>query len=360
MTRATAGLTTAPAAGSASGSMASSAADPATGSTTAPAAGLTTGFVSLLGLDPATYRRHALHQPGRTYGETNCYTDILVELLHAHGVEPLAALGCTVRMDLEGDQWTFFKPFPEDLELLFGIDVHEMQPYRPLAEQAVEQIARRRTLIVELDSWYLPDTLATSYRSEHVKSSVVVEGIDPQGERLRYFHGTGLYELSGEDYRGALRLGRAFSEDVLPPYTELVRFDAGPCLQGEELREAARVLLCRHLAHRPSTNPFVRFAAQLQCDLPRLLEGDASDYHAYAFATVRMAGSAFEVAASQAQWLLGDAAGPASAALMQIVEGCKALSFKLARRRAFEPEPALAATAAAWGEAMELLDAALA
>ena len=136
-------------------------------------------------------------------------------------------------MDLEGDQWTFFKPFPEDLELLYGIDVHEMQPYRPLAEQALEQIARGRTLIVELDSWYLPDTLATTYRSEHVKSSVVVEGIDPPGERLRYFHGTGLYELAGEDYRGALRLGRAFSEDVLPPYTELVRFDAGPCLHGE-------------------------------------------------------------------------------------------------------------------------------
>ena len=37
-----------------------------------------------------------------------------------------------VRMDFEGDQWTFFKPPPEDLERLFGIDIHEMQPYRPL------------------------------------------------------------------------------------------------------------------------------------------------------------------------------------------------------------------------------------
>jgi hypothetical protein len=157
------------------------------------------GLVSLLGLDPASYRSHALHDPARTYGETNCYTDILIELLHARGEEPLAAMGCTVRMDFEGDQWTFFKPFPEDLELLFGIDIHEMQPYRPLPEQATEQIAHERTLIVELDSWYLPDTASTAYRREHVKSSVVVEGIDPQGERLRYFHGTGLYELSGAD-----------------------------------------------------------------------------------------------------------------------------------------------------------------
>jgi len=181
-----------------------------------------------------------------------------------------------------------------------------------------------------------------------------------EAERLHYFHGTALYQLSGADYQGAFRLGRPFSEDVLPPYTELVRFDAGPRLHGGELREAALALLRRHLAHRPASNPFVRFAAQLERDLPRLLEGDASDYHAYAFATARMAGSAFEVAASEAEWLLGDGADAAAQALLRIVEGCKALSFKLARRRPFQPESALSALALAWDEAMELLDGAIA
>jgi len=319
----------------------------------------TTGFVSLLGIDPASYRAHSLHAPERTYLETNCYTDVLIELLHAHGDEPLAAMGCTMRMDFEGDQWTFFKPPPEDLELLFGVDVHEMQPYRPLPDQAAEQIAEGRTLIVELDSWHLPDTAATSYRSEHVKTSVAIEAIDPPGERLRYFHAAGLYELAGDDYRGVFRLGRPFSEDVLPPYTELVRFDAGRRLRGEELRDAARTLLRRDLARRPATNPFLRFSAQLERDLPRLLEGEAADYHAYAFATVRMAGSAFEVAASQVQWLLGDAASGVSSALGRIVEGCKALSFRLARRRPFEPEPAVAALASAWSEATGRLDDAI-
>jgi Domain of unknown function (DUF1839) len=320
-----------------------------------------TGLVNLTGLDPATYRAHALHGSGRTYGETNCYTDVLIELLHARGVESLAALGCTLGIDFEGDQWTFFKPFPEDLELLFGIDIHEMQPYRPLPEQAAEQLAQGRTLIVELDSWYLPDTtIAATYRSEHVKSSAAVEGIDPAGERLRYFHGTGLYELSGEDYRGVFRIGGDFPEDVLPPYTELVRFDAGPCLQGAELREVAHVLLGRHLSRRPANNPFERFGAQLERDLPRLLAGDASDYHAYAFATVRMAGSAFEVAGTHVEWLLGDAARPASQALGRIAEGCKILSFRLARRRAFEPGETLFTLTTAWDEAMELLDAAIA
>ncbi len=312
-------------------------------------------FTSLLGLDPATYRSHSLHSPERNYAETNCYTDILIELLHARGQEPLAAMAATVRIDFEGDQWTFFKPPPEDLELLFGVDIHEMQPYRPLPDQTAEQIARGQTLIVELDSWYLPDTATTSYRSEHVKSSVVMEAIDREGERLRYFHGTGLYELDGEDYRGVFRLGRPFSEDVLPPYTEIVRFDAGPRPEGEELRELARERLRHHLAHRPTGNPFARFAAQLERDLPRLLEGDAADYHAYAFATVRMAGSSFQAAAAHVDWLTGEE-GPISAAFSRIVEGCKVLSFRLARRRAFEPGETVAELAGAWDEAMTRLD----
>jgi hypothetical protein len=313
-------------------------------------------LVSLLGLDPAAYRSHFLHTHERTYAEINCYADILIELLHARGQEPLAAMGCTMRMDYEGDQWTFLKPLPEDLELLFGLDVHEMQPYRPLPGQIAEQIARDRTLIVELDAWYLPDAVATSYHAEHVKTSVVAEAIDLAGERLRYFHATGLYELAGEDYRGVFRLGRHFSADVLPPYTELVRFDAGAALQGEELRAAALSLLRSHLDRRPQTNPFPRFGAQLERDLPRLLEGDDADYHAYAFATVRMAGSAFEVAASHVDWLIGDAGALVGDALLRIVEGCKALSFRLARRRAFEPEPSVVALAAAWDEAMARLD----
>jgi len=312
-------------------------------------------MVSLLGLDPTDYASHMLHSGERTYVETNCYTDILIELLHARGLEPLAAMGCVMRMDFEGDQWTFLKPTPEDLERLFGVDIHEMQPYRSLPDQAAEQIAQGRTLIVELDSWYLPDTVATSYRTEHVKSSVVVESIDRKAQRMRYFHATALHELAGEDYREVWRLGRDFSEDVLPPYTELVRFDAGTPLHGAELREASLQSLRGHLARRPASNPFVRFGEQLQSDLPRLMEGDAADYHAYAFATVRMAGSAFEAAGSYVDWLLSDAAGP-SAAFRRIVDGCKVLSFRLARRREFDPAPVLAELSAAWDEAMARLD----
>jgi hypothetical protein len=312
--------------------------------------------VSLFGLDPSTYRSHALHSPERTYVETNCYADILIELLHARGDEPLAAMGCTLRMDFEGDQWTFFKPTPEDLELLYGIDIHEMQPYGSLPEQIATQLGCGRTLIVELDSWYLPDTEATDYRKGHVKTSVVAEAIDPARERLRYFHATGLHELRGEDYRGVFRLGRPFSTDVLPPYIELVRFDAGPQLRGRRLRTTALELLRRHLARRPTSNPFERFGAQLARDLPGLLQGEAADYHAYAFATVRMAGSAFEAAASYVDWLLGERAADAAVAMRQLVDGCKVMSLKLARRRAFDPEPAIATLAAAWETGFSTLE----
>jgi hypothetical protein len=315
-----------------------------------------TRLVSLLAVDPRSYRSHPLHAPERTYREINCYTDILVELLHARGQEPLAVMGGSVEMDFEGDQWTFFKPAPEDLKLLYGLDIHEMQPYRVLPEQIAEQIERGQTVAVEVDSWYLPDTAATSYRSEHVKSSIVAEAIDPAGERLHYFHATGLYELHAEDYRGVFRLGRPFSEDVLPPYTELVRFDVQAAVDPSELRDVAGHLLRHHLDRRPTSNPFVRFGERLERDLPRLLDGDAADYHAYAFATVRMAGAAFEAAASHVDWLLGDAGATAREAFMQITEGCKVLSFRLARRRAFDPQTAIEALAAAWDEALGRLD----
>jgi Domain of unknown function (DUF1839) len=318
------------------------------------------GLTSLLGLDPATYQPHALHAKDRVYVETNCYTDILIELVHAVGAEPLAMMGCALDVDFEGDQWTFFKPRPEEVEALYGIDIHEMQPYRPLPEQIAEQIERGRTIIVELDSFYLPDTEATSYRREHVKSSVVAEAIDPDGERLRYFHGPGYFELGGEDYRGVFRLGRPFSEDVLPPYTEIARFDAGKRLEGESLRAAARDLLRAGRRRRPEPNPFTRFGDQLSLDLPRLLEGDSATYHDYAFATVRMVGSAFEVGASQVEWLLGEEeGGPAVATMGRIVDGCKTLSFKLARRRQFDPAAAIGELAEAWEESFAKLDDAL-
>ena len=44
-------------------------------------------------LNAGAYRRHALHASERLWVEKNCYVDIWIELLHALGLEPLAAMG---------------------------------------------------------------------------------------------------------------------------------------------------------------------------------------------------------------------------------------------------------------------------
>jgi hypothetical protein len=314
-------------------------------------------MVSLLGLDPDTYTPSALHRPDRTFRETNCYVDLWIELLQAHDMNPESAMGFACRVDFEGDQWTFFKPPPEELLRLHGIDVHEMQLYRPTVDHVIEQLQVGRTMTLEADSFYLPDTAATTYRQAHVKSSIAVEGIDVAGQRLRYFHGAGYYELSGEDYRGVFRLNRPFSEDVLPPYVELVNFGAAPRLKGEELRRGALESLRRQLAYKPKRNPWLCFGERLAKDLPGLLAGTDSAYHAYAFATVRQCGAAFETAHSFVEWLAPPAsAREAAEALGRQVSGAKTLLFKLARRRAFDPAPAIEQLAADWSTAMGALD----
>jgi hypothetical protein len=316
-------------------------------------------MLSLLGLDPETYVASALHQPDRTFPETNCYVDIWIELLHALGVDPASAMSFACTIDFEGDQWTFFKPPAEELEHLYGIDVHEMQLYRPTVNHVVEQLTAGRTIIIEADAFYMPDRAATSYRTAHVKSSIAIEAIEPERERLRYFHGPGFYELSGDDYRGIFRLGRAFSEDVLPPYAELVRFDAGPRFEGEDLRRAAFEMLRRHLGRRPVRNPWLKFGERLATDLPALLGGADADYHAYAFATVRQCGAAFDAAKSFVEWLalpVSPDAAAATEALGRQVNGAKALLFRLARRRPFDPAPAIQQLAGDWETAMHALD----
>jgi hypothetical protein len=309
---------------------------------------------ALFGLDPASYANHWLHGAERTYPETNCYTDLLIELVHARRDEPLAILGSTVRLDFETDQWTFFKPAPDDLEAILGIDIHEIQPYRSLAAQIADTLADGRTLTVEVDAWYLPDTASTSYGREHVKTTIAIESIDRRSERLVYFHNTSLFALEGADYRGLLRIDPSPSGEVLLPYVELVRFAAARPARGA-VRAAAVTATRRHLDRVGPGNPFDRFGERLREVLPDLLDGDAAAYHAYAFATVRMAGAGFDLLAAHTDWLLGDAGSDVSSALARIVEGSKLLGFKLARRRVFDPDPTIAEMATAWSEAVSRL-----
>jgi hypothetical protein len=152
------------------------------------------------------YQRHVIHTRERHWAETNCYVDVWIELLHAWGFDPIAAMPFTVAIDFEGDQWTFFK-FPHtDLRSLYGLDIQELAIWQPLVKHVEEQVGLGRPVLVELDSFYLPDTEGTAYRREHTKSTVAAVDIDVTNQRLGYFHGQGFYELSGEDFVKVFRI----------------------------------------------------------------------------------------------------------------------------------------------------------
>src|ERR1700749_2517845 len=102
-------------------------------------------------LDAAAYRRPPIPGGNRTRAETNCYTDLVVEMLHGLGHEPIAMLAYTLAIDFEGDQWTFFKPPHPGLESLYGVDIQELALWRPLVDQVRDQVALGRIVMVELD-----------------------------------------------------------------------------------------------------------------------------------------------------------------------------------------------------------------
>jgi hypothetical protein len=286
-------------------------------------------------LDPATYRRHAIHGEDRTWAETNCYTDLVIELAHGLGFEPAAALAFTLAVDFEGDQWTFFKPPAADLHELYGFDLQELAIWRPLVEHVVEQVDAGRPVLVELDAWFLPDTAGTAYRLAHAKTTVGVNEIDVARGRLGYFHNAGYYALEGDDFREVFQLEGVPHERVLPPYVEYVKRRAGfAAPRGAELAEVSRGLLARHLARVPRENPFPRFKARLEHDLAWLMGSDIERFHAYSFANLRQYGACFELGETYLLWLAAHGAArldAPAAALRTIAETAKRLQFQLAR-----------------------------
>jgi hypothetical protein len=314
-------------------------------------------------LDPRTYERHRLHRGDRVWPESNCYIDLWIELLHAAGADPHAVLACSLAVDVEGDQWTFFKFPAADLEALYGMTLIELNVWRPLVYHVADQIDRGRAVIVDVDAFYLPDTSGTSYHSEHVKTSIGIQALDLGGRRLGYFHNAGYYELAGDDFTRLFRLeGRLAESEHLPPYAEIVKLGHRPALAGAALHEASLALLGAHLARRPAVNPFRSFATRFACDLQSLVGERLSGFHAYAFATLRQCGAAFELAGAYLRWLeAGGPCGfePAADACGRIAEAAKALQFKTARavnaRKPLEWAPLLETMAADWDLTMHVL-----
>lgn len=289
-------------------------------------------------LDPATYARHLIHGEGRTWAETNCYVDVLVELLHGLGHEPIAALPFTLRVDFEGDQWTFFK-FPHaDLLSLFGLDIHELNPWRHLAGHVAEQVGMGRPVLVELDSYFLPDTQGTAYKLEHVKSTVAVNEIDIDALHMGYFHGQGYYHLDGQDFSDIFQLDGLVHDRMLPPYIEYVKPAPGHVPpSGRALVDASLSCLRDHIALLPARNPFLAFKERFAEDLDWLMGEPIETFHQYSFATLRQYGACFELVETYFRWLAENGEpdlDPAIEAFRGISNTAKTYQFQLARAMA--------------------------
>jgi len=313
----------------------------------------------IVGLDPAQYQRNALHAPEADWPEKNCYIDLWIGLLNALRMEPHALLGHVFAVDFVGDQWTFFKPTPYELRELYGVDVQELTMWRPLAEHAVEHLGAGRLVSAEVDAWWLPDTEATDYRRQHTKTTIVFNEIDTDAKRLRYFHNAGYFELSGEDY------DNIFAPRELPLFAELVRIDRRERLPDAELARRALALLEHHLKWRPARNPFEAFAPRLAQEMSQLKERGLAYFHQWAFASIRQAGAAFELAAAHVDWLAqqGHPSGDAAQRFREISAGCKSLILKGARVAAtgkpFDGTAVMESMARAWSEGMEAVDSAV-
>ena len=301
-------------------------------------------------IDPAQYTSHALHRSDRIWAETNCYADLWIEMLHARGLDPLGMLAFTLRIDFEGDQWTFFKPEPTTLRRLYGVEVEELNIWQDHRTQTREQLERGRWVMPEVDAYFLPDTAATDYRRQHKKTTIGIFHLDEQ--RCDYFHNAGCFTVSGDDLHGL------FEARELPLYSEFVKFDSSVRRDDADLRERSRVTFEDTLLWLPRHNPVRAFAERLVGD--GVTERGLEHWNGYAFSTLRQCGSAFELAGDYLRWLDSDL-NAASDACHEIAIGAKALILKGARAanraQAFDATDAFAKMADAWDLVVERLRA---
>ena len=253
-------------------------------------------------LNSSTYRQHYLHAQDCMWPEKNCYTDLWIELIHSLGCEPMAMLAFANTADFEGDQWTFFKPVHTELRDLYGIDVQELTVWRPLLEHVQEYLSDGKFICPEVDAFWLPDTAGTDYRRQHSKTTILIARLDVSSQQLGYFHNAGYFELSGDDFTHLFHMNPS-NAVYLPPYAEFIRVDQLVRLRPFELAERSIEMLHRHFINRPQTNPFTRFGQRLLRDRDELHKSGLARYHAWAFASIRQVGAAFELAAAHLRWL---------------------------------------------------------
>ncbi len=314
------------------------------------------------GLDAASYRRHALHAEPSVWIEKNCYIDVWIELIHALGLNPLPALAFTLAIDFEGDQWTFFKPSHAELWQLYGIDVQELNVWRPLLEHATERLAAGKLIGTEADAYWLPDTAGTDYRNAHTKTTIILNDIDVEARRLGYFHNAAYHALDGEDFAQLFRLNAPADPAFMPLFAEQFRIDRVVRRSEAELAQISLRMLKDTLQRVPRANPVTAFSQRLQSELQAMPAKGLNHYHAWAFANTRQLGAAFELAQHYLEWLKPHGLSgiqPAIDAAARLSTACKTLILRGARSattgKTAGIDELLRSMAADWQSIMDLL-----
>lgn len=320
-----------------------------------------TQAVSLLPIDGDTYRRHRLHNQDRDWTETNCYIDLWIEVLSALGLDPHPAGACALSTGFIGDQWTFVKYLPEDLRDLYGVDVAELNLWKPVLTHVLDQLEFGRLLTVEVDSFYLPDTSGVSYQLAHAKTTIVPNLVDVAERRMQYFHNADYYALSGDDFDGIFNLVDP-DPRVLVPYVEVV--DLSRMEVKTDLVDIAVKLGKHHIGLAPTDNPILALAARITDDLPTIGAEGLESFHLYAFGMLRQCGVSAEMAADFCTWLVdrevagATALAEAAAHFREVSQGMKALQLRLARAargRVVDVAASTDAIAESWTRAMNLM-----
>jgi len=319
--------------------------------------------IKLLDIHPGTYEKHFLHGESREWNETNCYVDVWIELLHANGFDPIAALPFTFSVDFEGDQWTFFKYPLIDLATLYNLDVQELNIWRELLDCTEEQLQLGRPVLVELDSYFLPDTKGTAYQREHVKTTVAINEIDRAAKTMGYFHNQGYHQLAGDDFSKLFLESQNLDSRVLPPYVEYVKTLNKPTLTQEETTLRSIECLRYHLDQIPSSNPFTRYQDRFEREAADLDKLDLDYFHRYSFATLRQYGAAFELCKTYLEWLnqrISDlpALSEAAGLFGELSSASKRTQFQFARAAARKKALNLSSftqDAKTWERAMDIL-----
>jgi hypothetical protein len=317
-------------------------------------------------LDSKTYVPSPLHGEAMAWVEKNCYVDVFIELIHALGLEPRAALPFVFTLDFLNDQWTFFKPPHHDLQRLYGIDIQELNVWRPLYEHALTYQETGDPISTEADSYWLPDTAGTDYRRNHVKTTIIICHIDAKAQTLGYFHNAGYFQLDGEDFRHLFRLDVNNDPAFMPFYAEIVRLARATKKSQVEITEISLELLRHHLTLVAADNPVSRFETYVIDHCEKTKELGIDYYHAWSFATTRQLGAASELAAVYCEWLTAQGRldlVSAAADFRTISTLTKTLLLKMARiyttQKISDLRPLFVDMAEAWSRGIHTLSAAV-